>query len=436
MNKHARLGPSNTRWPHCPGSIREEAEYPDVSGAAAIDGTGSHLLLEGCLIHNVEAARYEGQVIGANHPDCINGWMIDRDRIERVQTCLAYIERRVRELGSQGFTVQVHSESKSNPGEAYGRDDWWGTADVTIIATDANNNTTFVEIVDYKDGRMWVDQNQNTQLISYMFGKTYNTPIQASMRCQKICRTTIVQPKTSTPIRYAEYTVDEIKEYADTLSVAAAATDNPDAILIPDDKGGKGYCRWCKHKPNCSAQLDVDLKTLTTVSAVNSDDQSLFERISVMGSNIGSLSNSELSELADVRSSLTAMFDAVDKLITQRIGEGQLVPGYEMQPGNSSKAFNISEDELVIKLKAKRMKKGDIYPSKLITPAQLIKCKALTPTQQKDVLKYIKEVPGKLTLKKVRREQQTVEEMFPVVEPTGMVVKSEIVGTENTVSFM
>ena len=66
MGTHARLSPSNARWPNCPGSVREEASYIDVAGAAAIDGTGSHLLLEMCLDNAVPAIVYDGQVIGAN----------------------------------------------------------------------------------------------------------------------------------------------------------------------------------------------------------------------------------------------------------------------------------------------------------------------------------------------------------------------------------
>ena len=58
MSGHARLSPSSSRWVHCPGSIREEAGYEDVSGEAAIDGTGSHLLLEECLIHNRTAESF------------------------------------------------------------------------------------------------------------------------------------------------------------------------------------------------------------------------------------------------------------------------------------------------------------------------------------------------------------------------------------------
>ena len=60
MSTHARLAPSNHRWPHCAGSVREEERYPDIAGEAAIDGTGSHLLLEYSLMHNVPASAYIG----------------------------------------------------------------------------------------------------------------------------------------------------------------------------------------------------------------------------------------------------------------------------------------------------------------------------------------------------------------------------------------
>ena len=67
MGDHARLSPSNHRWPHCAGSVREESNYPDIAGEAAIDGTGSHILLELSLINNVKASHYDKLIIGDNN---------------------------------------------------------------------------------------------------------------------------------------------------------------------------------------------------------------------------------------------------------------------------------------------------------------------------------------------------------------------------------
>ena len=64
MLSHSKLSPSKaSRWTQCPGSIREEAKYPDTSGAAAIDGTHSHTLLERSLIDNKDPLEYAGQTL-------------------------------------------------------------------------------------------------------------------------------------------------------------------------------------------------------------------------------------------------------------------------------------------------------------------------------------------------------------------------------------
>jgi len=125
MGNHARLAPSNHRWPNCPGSVREEAVYPDVASEAAIDGTGSHLLLEQCIIKNVSPESLISTLIGKGHEDKPEGWVVDSNRAARVRVCIDYIESRDKYLDG----VIVESESSSNPGEFFGRDDWWGTAD-------------------------------------------------------------------------------------------------------------------------------------------------------------------------------------------------------------------------------------------------------------------------------------------------------------------
>ena len=65
MSTHANLSPSKRhRWALCPGSIREEAKFPDErTSEAAIDGTHSHTLLEHCLSEGVEPESMVGQAL-------------------------------------------------------------------------------------------------------------------------------------------------------------------------------------------------------------------------------------------------------------------------------------------------------------------------------------------------------------------------------------
>lgn len=414
MAAHARLGPSNDRWPKCAPSVREEAAYPDISGDAAIDGTGSHELLEMCLKNGVRAEVYDGQLIGVGHPDRPLGWLVGPDRIARVQMCLDYVERRVNELKADYpmAKVVVESESKADPGGAFGRDDWWGTVDITItVFTPDVDYPRFIEVIDYKDGRGWVHVPGNTQLLAYLFGKI--RPHVASgpdkvrpFRPERVggVRMTIVQPKTSPVVRYEEPTVSELIREAEALARAADRTDDPDAPLIP----GK-HCKWCKHKPNCNAESEQSLATVKTMSndVIATDGQSLFELVGKVLGDVAGLDNEKLAQLADARAGLESAFDKVEEEIQRRIELGDSVPGYAMAPGRGSNVWNAPEEDIVKSLKGRKLKLADIYPPKLASPAQILKSDKLTDAQKERIQKdLVAHKAGKLTLKKVKRDQQ------------------------------
>lgn len=457
MGGHARLGPSNHRWPHCPGSVREEAKYPGVPGEAAIDGTGSHLLLEMCLDNNVLAIQYDQQIIGANHPDHPSGWLVGTERCNRVQMCLDYVQRRVNELKMEyeGCSVIVETESKADPGGMFGRDDWYGTCDITLTCVHLQTNEVmFVEVIDYKDGRGWVHVKDNSQLLSYLAGKmrpyvTSGPDMVRPFKPQGVkgCRMTIVQPKTNPVVRYQcstkpedNLTPSDVIDKVTELSKAARLTDNPDAPCV----SGK-HCQWCKANPkrggHCVTATEKSIKVVTNmfdvnntdvapVTADNSTGVSAFEYISKVVSDPRSLTSDQLSELMSSKDALMAAFDKCEAEIVERLNTGQHVSGYAMQPGRSSKKWNESEEEVVKKLKAKKLKLDDIYLKKLISPAQALKLDKLTDVQKKKLeSELISVVEGKLTLKKVAHsvaqsdtyKLQSVQEMFADVSNENVV---------------
>ena len=423
-NGHARLGPSNHRWPNCPGSVREEANYPDVAGEAAIDGTGSHELLELCLNNGVRADAYDGQIIATNHPDNLGGWLVSIDRCERVQMCLDYVARRVRELKETYHEVTVTAETKADIGGMFGRDDWWGTVDITITAKNAEGRVHFIEVVDYKDGRGWVHVKDNTQLLGYMGGKlrphvATGPDLTAPFNTDSIpvVRMTIVQPKTNPVVRYEDESSAYVMLKVEELARAAALTDDPEAPLIPDSKGGKGYCRWCKHKPNCSAESTRSLETINAMSndIIATDGQSLFELVAQSIDKVSELTNEQLTELADTEAGITSVFDKIKTEIENRIEQGQSVPGYAMQPGRASKVWSEDEDKMVKIFRARKLKQDDYYPKKLISPAQALKLDNLTADQKKKLEEqYITVKAGKMKLTRVAYEkvEKSTEMMF------------------------
>lgn len=420
---HARLGPSNKRWPVCAGSVREEENYEDIAGDAAIDGTGSHLLLEMCLTNNVPAFTYDQQIIGANHHDNPNGWLVAVDRIERVQMALDYISRRVSELKEQfaGCNVTVESESKSDPGGAFGRTDWWGTCDITITARHPlSGEVYFMEVADYKDGRGYVSEKNNSQNIAYLFGKMRKYICSGPKLVRPFqnpnfgVRATIIQPKTNPAVRYQcstrpedNFTVLTVTEAAEELAWAAHLTDDPEAPLV----SGK-HCQWCKANPkrggHCTAESDKSLQVVETMSntEVTKGTDSLHEYFSAVLADPKALTEKQLGELADAEAGIQAVFDKVKAEIKDRIKQGINVPGYAMQPGNGSNVWNEDEESIAKKLKGRRLKNADIYPPKLISPAQVMKLEQLTDEQKerikKDLITY---KVGNLQLKKVAHEK-------------------------------
>lgn len=388
MEGHARLGPSNHRWPHCPGSVREEAAYPNISGDAAIDGTGSHLLLEICMIDPhplLKLDKLVGTTIGIDHPDKPGGWMVDKERADRVMMCINYIGRRGGEIDG----CKIEAESKSNPGFYFKRNDWWGTCDITLTGTDT------LEVIDYKDGRMYVDVKDNTQLMSYAFGKLapfifIDEPDFGSCPFKNV-RMTIVQPKTNTPVRYVDVTPEEVWARGVKLSVAAEATDDPNAPLIE----GK-HCTWCKHgrAGNCTAKTQKAMEALEAVTTIT-DKGTLLEAIQAGSISPGTMTNDQLASFMDATPLINQMIKQVEDEIASRLDDGQSVPHYAWGTGRSSKKW-IDDPEIVAKkLKGMRFKKDELYPAKLISPTAALKHPTITDRQKANIEKMIQVVEGK-----------------------------------------
>lgn len=370
MSDHARLGPSNHRWPHCPGSIREEERYPDVAGDAAVDGTGTHLLLEMCLENAVTGDAYLGQTIGYGHREKPFGWQVSQDRIDRVNQCLAYVRRRVAEIQKMPTVekVEVLAEARVRPCDMIGRDDWWGTCDITIIGRDCMGGVPFLEAADYKDGRGFVPCDDNTQLLSYAIGR-----VQEELEHGRIYHTTeiqmtIVQPKTFPVVRATDpQQWSHIKgQWVPFFRKAAEATDDENAPCIPGD-----HCKWCKANPkrggHCQAPSNNATKEITAMSG---------DVISIDGGalsiDVTAATDEELAAFADKKAAIEAVFESAEKEIKRRIESGREIKGFAVGPGKRTRVW-ADQEKVAKAMKGLRLKLDDHSPRTLVSPAQFEK---------------------------------------------------------------
>lgn len=386
---HAPVSPSAlSRQIPCPGARRAELPYPDVSGAAAIDGTGTHIGVEKCIVENRHPEELIGETIGKGHPDKPQGWKVDVARAERIGMAIIYIDSRIKQLiyrGIRANQIHVQSELKSNPGRHFGRTDWYGTADIVISWPGG------VEIADYKDGRGFVDVNDNPQLTSYLGG----VHSKDWYRAERECRMTIIQPKTNNPIRFVNLTGAEAMRKLETIHDGIVKGDDPNAPRIPGD-----HCRWCKHKPNCvehAAQSTDGLKKMNKILKVDE----------VLGLPVKELTGSQIAQLLDEKVAIEARFKEIETEANSRAeNDPAAIPGYAMTPGNAKRKFSKSEADTQAVLKKLKMPMDQYLDTSLKSVAQLEKQDYMKkfPKRWATFLKnHVSTVAGKDTLKPVAK---------------------------------
>lgn len=390
MSTHSQLSPSQRyRWAVCPGSVREAAKIPErPSSKAAIDGTHTHSLLEFCIKNRAATV---GTMIGNVLTDHEGTFTVDKARAERVQFALDYITDRL--ITNPG--AEVISEERVDPAYLVGRDDMSGTVDVQLIGS------TGIEIIDYKDGINPVEAKGNEQMEQYGLGI-----IAKYMRQGRFFETiamTIVQPKArelgATGISTHYTTVAELLGKVEQIKAEAAATDDPDAPLVPGDK----QCKYCPAAGGCRARVDQSFASLGV-----SFDQ-LSQKAADKQPN--QMSDEELREIIEAAPLIRQMLTGAEEEALRRFEAGMPVAGLKAINGRGSRAWAFPEEEMADKLKRMGIPKDVLWKTTLISPAQAEKAtwektKAgekvavqLSPRQLKTLeTEYIKKSAGKLTI--------------------------------------
>jgi hypothetical protein len=308
----------------------------------------------------MDAALYVGQSLF----DHEGQFKVDADRAKRVQTALDYIAKRVKEEGTPFLIPKVISETRVDPAHLLGRDDLSGTVDIQIHAYE------ILEMIDYKDGMGVVSAEGNLQLEQYAYGVLagYKLPVNGNYPFKTV-RMTIIQPKLAlrgmNSITSHDVSVTSLLASMGTIITQAAATDKPDAPLVP----GEIQCKFCRAKGSCSALASNVMKEVgimfqpVVTQTLDVAQQSADKDPSTMD-------DAQIRQIMEAAPLMRQLLEGVEKEALRRLEAGQTIAGLKLVNGRGSRAWALPEEEMADKLVKMGIPKSAIYETKLVTPAK------------------------------------------------------------------
>jgi hypothetical protein len=255
MTAHASLSASSAyRWINCPGSPREIAALPaelqQTDSVYAREGSAAHALAEirlgGAKPKIGQWIDQSGHIALENYRSIHPFFEITQEMWDAIQLYLDVIRDETARLAYPDVMV----EKRVYPIPF--RPDLYGTADCILLELYGE-----LVVIDFKYGKgIAVEVNDNPQLLYYALGALNMVGDDSAV---SLVTLTVVQPRAehpAGPIRSKSYPVEQLRDFERQLRLAVAATERPDAPLIP----GK-HCRFCPAAASCPALRQLAVST-------------------------------------------------------------------------------------------------------------------------------------------------------------------------------
>lgn len=324
-----------------------EKDLPDSSSPYARLGTAAHELAA-IVLQNPPAqpSNYLGMEIKVAYE--IAGepaeeiFVVDEEMAEAVKVYTDVVRGLLTPNTDHGIETRISLAPLKPPIAMFGTTDCW------IWHPEHRH----LDVLDYKHGiGVVVEPEKNSQAMYYALG----TVLALGKRPDHITLH-IIQPRaphTDGPHRWWDMKYEELVEFRHELMADAAATQEPDAPLVPGD-----WCRFCKAQATCPA-LHAEAVEVTGELLVQDEPTELAEP--------ERLSLEQVQRVLTVAPTLKKWLEAVQAHAHDLIVAGQEVPGWKLVP---KRVFRKWKDDEAAATFA--MRHGiEAYGEKVLTPAQM-----------------------------------------------------------------
>ena len=395
--KHALLAPSaSPRWVACPGSVALITSLPPEQRDSppnihTVRGNACHEVLAGVLSQDRSPASWLGHTV--TEGDIV--YTVTQEDIANVQLVVNYVQARLQEYGLQEYgggqlLIEERVECGKNFYTADGIDPalWgdtppvthiprstcWGHVDVGIIGGG------YLEIVDFKNGVHYVEEENNTQTLLYALGALRLTTPGTVQRV----RLTIAQPRATSPdgqvIRTWEIPEAELIEWAVRLGDAAVATEASDAPRVP----GETQCRYCPAKPVCPevsgaavAGLTGNEMTIPTEHVATLDTG----LVDALTRSPDQLTAQQRARVLDAEPLIRSWLSAIHEYALACAMRGEPTPGFKVVDGRKSRKWALDEEQMAERLSRSNRIGGDGKTTGKLRKEHYMDTKILSPAQ-------------------------------------------------------
>lgn len=350
------------KWQYCPGSIEAEKDYiPKLNGheitTKKVMGLLSSYFIDGVNVFTS---------IGENNctTDGSIEYVVDKKILDKVQCVLDYYKTLYQK---DNCKIRIVESIELN-----------GCNYVNYISVISDDH---IEVIIYSNEYKNIPLLDNPQLLLALIHEIDKLTIDGVEN--ETIAMTVIQPNCINPVSTQPIDLGQLDSKVDPLLEKLR-------YLKPGSPRVENHlCKTCLAYSDCpqakQQNKEVTMQHELIIAKVHDE--------------LETMSETDLSAILSVEETFIDAFTKANLEAESRIDRGEVIPGWHMSSGNKSSVWNEDKDVIVKKLKAMKIVKDEIFPSKLISPAKARKLEKLSDIQRNNLEKLISEVEGRPRLK-------------------------------------